>query len=356
MTTINTLLRNKVERWEYDRCHVDVTVTLSNSEFEHFRRHLLQNHDFIINALSKLPVTNDNTRHCIMVLNDEADDGILVDPQGYSYARYSAYIPNAKQIIQTHYPSLDEFDDRMRRAIDKYVRLAIESQIDGKFTFDIQDVNREYDCENFNSDLFVDMIGECEEFIDIDYCGGEFTVTLNPDYLPEKDREIYYEEVKEKCARHALWMLDVAGGERADFTGRIINDMDFKGVDLSGAVFDKARFINCNFESACLMKTSMKNTKFESCNFSLATAEEAIAESAEFNKCDFSQADFIESNFKDAVFNVCKFDCISIENSLLLGTQFNATIPEADEVGRCYYTEEGFNSMSNNSLEQAPLS
>lgn len=70
------------------------------------------------------------------------------------------------------------------------------------------------------------------------------------------------------------------------------------------------------------MKTSMKNTKFESCNFSLATAEEAISESAEFNKCDFSQADFIESNFKDAVFNAYKFDSISIENSLLLGTQF----------------------------------
>ena len=75
-----------MERWEYDRCHVDVTVTLSNSEFEYFRRHLLQDHNFIIDALSELPVTNDNTRHCIMVLNDEADDGILVDPQGYSFA------------------------------------------------------------------------------------------------------------------------------------------------------------------------------------------------------------------------------------------------------------------------------
>lgn len=342
MFTINTKLQSKMERWEYDRCQVDVTVTLPHSDFEHFRRNMMQRQEFITKALSELPVTNDNTRHCIMVLDEEADDGILVDPQGYDYARYSAYVPNAKQIVQTQYPSLNEFNDRMRGAVDKYVSLALENHKEGKYTFDINDVNREYDCENFNSDLFVDMIGECDEFSDVEYCGGEFTVTLNKDFLSEKDKTLFPEDVKEMCARHTLWILDLEGGEQADFSGCIVENCDFIGVDLSGAKFENARFYNCNFECACLMGAKMNNALFSNCSFRLSTSEEVEAKKAVFDNCDFEQSDFITSNFKEAVFNDCAFSCISIENSCIEGTKFNKSIPDAEEVERCHSTEYEF--------------
>lgn len=65
----------------------------------------------------------------------------------------------------------------MRSAVDKYVGLALENQKDSKYTFDINVVNREYDCDIFDSDLFVDMIGERSEFSDVEYYGGEFNIT-----------------------------------------------------------------------------------------------------------------------------------------------------------------------------------
>lgn len=354
---INTVLRNKMEFWECDRCQIDVSVTLPHSEFEDFRHNTLRDQDFIANSLSDLEKTNDKTRHCIMVLDEEADDGILVDPQGYNYARYSAYIPNAKQLMQTQYPSLDDFNDRMRRAVDKYVGLALENHDNGKYSFDIEDVNRHYDCENFNSDLFVDMIGECAEFSDVEYYGGEFTVTLNPEYLSENDKQLYNEDIKEICARHTLWILDVEGGKRADFSGRNVSEFDFDGVDLNGADFENARFSNCNFESACLMGAKMNNAVFKNCSFKLATSEEVEAKRAVFNNCNFEQADFITSNFKGAVFQNCNFDCISIENSCIEGTNFHETIPDAEEIERCYKTEDGFLAEEkSNGLEPNPLS
>jgi len=36
----------------------------------------------------------------MLVLGEGVDDGILVDPQGYDYARYTAYIPMARQLFQ----------------------------------------------------------------------------------------------------------------------------------------------------------------------------------------------------------------------------------------------------------------
>lgn len=41
--------------------------------------------NFIRDSLDKLPVTNDNTRHCILALDEAGEDGILIDPQGYNY-------------------------------------------------------------------------------------------------------------------------------------------------------------------------------------------------------------------------------------------------------------------------------
>lgn len=357
MFTINTKLQSKMERWEYDRCQVDVTVTLPHSDFEHFRRNMMQRQEFITKALSELPVTNDNTRHCIMVLDEEADDGILVDPQGYDYARYSAYVPNAKQIVQTQYPSLNEFNDRMRGAVDKYVSLALENHKEGKYTFDINDVNREYDCENFNSDLFVDMIGECDEFSDVEYCGGEFTVTLNKDFLSEKDKTLFPEDVKEMCARHTLWILDLEGGEQADFSGCIVENCDFIGVDLSGAKFDNARFYNSNFECACLMGAKMNNALFSNCSFRLSTSEEVEAKNAVFKNCDFTEADFGESDFKDARLEGCDFACITLERSCIEGTQFILTIPDAEEISYCFKTSKAFNAdVRGVDLEQQSLS
>lgn len=346
-----------MEFWECDRCQIDVSVTLHHSEFEDFRHNTLKDRDFIANSLSDLATTNDNTRHCIMVLDEEADDGILVDPQGYNYARYSAYIPNAKQLMQTQYPSLDDFNERMRRAVDKYVNLALENHDNSKYSFNIEDINRQYDCENFNSDLFVDMIGECVEFSDVEYYGGEFTVTLNPDYLAENDRTLFDDDVKAKCAKHTLWMLEIPGGERANFRGAVANNIHFQNVDLSGAVFDKARFKNCNFYNACIMGASMKRAEFEDCCFNRATAEEVEAEGAVFKNCEFVEADFEESNFRKARFEGCDFECITLERSCIEGAEFVLTSPDAEEMSYCFITSEAFNEeVRGKGLEQEPLS
>ena len=79
---LNIQLRNKMESWEYNRCQIDKTVILPHTEFEHFRRNTIADYDFISNSLDDLHTTNDNTCHCIMVLDDGGDDGIIV-PGGF---------------------------------------------------------------------------------------------------------------------------------------------------------------------------------------------------------------------------------------------------------------------------------
>ena len=42
---------------------------------------------------------DEDARHCLLILDAEGKDGFLVDPQGHNYARYSAFVPNARSLL-----------------------------------------------------------------------------------------------------------------------------------------------------------------------------------------------------------------------------------------------------------------
>ena len=44
----------------------------------------------------------DNTAHCILFLDANGIDGILVEAEGVDYARKSQFIPNARAIIEAN--------------------------------------------------------------------------------------------------------------------------------------------------------------------------------------------------------------------------------------------------------------
>ena len=98
--TVNVQLRNKQETIRTDCCEIVCVVELSNAEFSNFRRCPLSDRDFIKEHLSVLKSNELGTIPCILVLGEGIDDGILVDLEGYDYARYTAYIPLARQLFQ----------------------------------------------------------------------------------------------------------------------------------------------------------------------------------------------------------------------------------------------------------------
>ena len=107
---INAQLRSKQEEIQPVRCDVACIVELSNAEFYSFQFNPLANHDFIKEHLPDLKTDVFHAIPCMLVLGEGVDDGILVDPQGYGYARYTAYIPMARQLLQYGQTESEETD------------------------------------------------------------------------------------------------------------------------------------------------------------------------------------------------------------------------------------------------------
>ena len=83
---------------EAEACVVEKAVELSTVEFDRFCRSMLEKYPFIREAGASLHY-DDGMRHGFLVLGVGRNDGILVDPQGADYARYSAFVPNARSLL-----------------------------------------------------------------------------------------------------------------------------------------------------------------------------------------------------------------------------------------------------------------
>ena len=83
---------------EVEACVVEKVVELSTAEFDQFCRSMLEKYPFIREARASLHY-DDGMRYGFLVLGVGRNDGILVDTQGADYARYSAFIPNARSLL-----------------------------------------------------------------------------------------------------------------------------------------------------------------------------------------------------------------------------------------------------------------
>ena len=182
---IETPLYYKATDLQTERCQVDEVVKLNHWQFEYLKNCTLDDFDFIEELRDKLPLTNDNTRHCILALDESGGDGVLIDPQGYSYPRYSAFIPNARQMLEAEkYPSLTDFAKSMREMVETVTRLALGSHTDGVYASDLENLETGYLTKIiWDKFLLIDMLNERPEFESVEYEKGSVVMKLKDEYI-----------------------------------------------------------------------------------------------------------------------------------------------------------------------------
>lgn len=325
-------------------CRVDKVVELPPAAFARLIQNPLSDHDFIKAFNAEKHERDNHVRSCLLVLKGQEKDGILIVPQGYGYARYSAYIPDARSLVQQELtPSLSEFDSRMRWLTDAYTRKALQGQIDGEYEIDFDQARSLCGYEYFDEDLLMDMLSDRPEFDDVEASENGCRVTVTEAYLRQENdgelRKLAQEEVEVMCARHILW-LHGAGGGQADFSGCLLDGLDLSRKDLSRAVLDGAKFSNTRLCGTELSSASCRRTKIYRCDLTEAVATEASFKEAECVCSTFDRGMFAHSNFTGAVFTDCTMYNGSLENGCLNGTAFGDMDLSSVRMNGCSYDEQ----------------
>ena len=143
------IFRRKEPCFEPSECEIERVIRLTDSEFAMFQQTLLADYDFLRENADLMRV-EDGVTHCLLVVGETFEDGILVNSDGSSYARYAAYFPNAKsylltqgqtqQVVQADAPveaaspsvvggvsaALLAYGERINKIIDKAILEALE--------------------------------------------------------------------------------------------------------------------------------------------------------------------------------------------------------------------------------------
>ena len=99
--TFNAPLNHKAYSYEPMKIEVEKVIPLYGKRFEHMRDHPLEDAPEIIENRD-LMYRESNTAHCILFLDANGNDGILVEAEGSDYARKSEFISNARAIIEAN--------------------------------------------------------------------------------------------------------------------------------------------------------------------------------------------------------------------------------------------------------------
>ncbi len=70
---------------------IEKVINLTESEYAAFLKEPLADYDFIKENKELMWRDDDNVRHCILIMVKEAEEGILIEAEGYNWARYAAH-------------------------------------------------------------------------------------------------------------------------------------------------------------------------------------------------------------------------------------------------------------------------
>jgi len=110
------LVRNAIDRNE-GQVHeyiVERTIYLSKEKFIHFRSHLLDDNDELINYRKEMYVDENKVWHVLMFCSMIADIMILVYSDGEDYAKYVSIISNGGKKVEPRFTTRNRYNWKIR--------------------------------------------------------------------------------------------------------------------------------------------------------------------------------------------------------------------------------------------------
>ena len=176
----NIPLRRKDTEVDVVPCTVEKLVTLSAEEFAHFSQNLMNHYDFIRENIDRMYQDENGVNHCLLVLGEGCTDGILVESEGSTYARYSAFVPNARRLLRQYDPALQSFCDRMQAAMEQIARTASMHQKNGMVRIPLATLAPASGEYPLDAALLSEMLSGQPEFQAVELFENEIVMQMDP--------------------------------------------------------------------------------------------------------------------------------------------------------------------------------
>ena len=182
----NSTLNHKQSDYKTHKVIVEKVVTVYGRSFSELKDHPMRDNPYIAENRDLMYIDSDDVAHCLLFVDYDSGDGILVESEGSNYARKSQFIPNARALVESNEltSSERELHNELKRISDKIAELAHC----GEKNFDFEELldKSDLDLKSLLHDSVVTMLQEREDIqmaeshsIDVDF-QPDITVEAKP--------------------------------------------------------------------------------------------------------------------------------------------------------------------------------
>ena len=171
---------------------IETVTRLPKEEYEQFLSSPCDSYEFIEkNSKSMLMDEKNGVFYCMLVTGEGYRDGVLVEADGYPYARYASYVPDATALC---YESLSKVNEILAKAVEEIVKEGTNMTTTGNWMTDrskVETLLGEGQSENPRLwKLMQDMLRERQEVSLVDCVEEGFDIyyylDFSPNYIPEE--------------------------------------------------------------------------------------------------------------------------------------------------------------------------
>lgn len=135
---IKGIMMRKEPQFKLHECSIEKLVVLPEPKYRQFCTKMLADYDFIAENRELMyaeGVPGAEAYHCLLVMGEDSEDGVLVESEGAGYARYASYQPYIKSYLR----------EQLRMAADDILRGEMGKQADGSWLIGWDDIKEHLD-------------------------------------------------------------------------------------------------------------------------------------------------------------------------------------------------------------------
>ncbi|MEE0186636.1 MAG: DUF6329 domain-containing protein [Oscillospiraceae bacterium] len=183
---LNSTLNHKQSDYKTREVIVEKVITLYGKSFSELKNHTLDDDPYIAQNRDLMYIDSSDTAHCLLMVDNDSGDGILVESEGMSYARKSQFIPNASALVENSELTVSErkLHNSLKKMVDHIAELAHCGE--NSFVFEELLEKSDLDLKSLLRDSVVTMLQEREDIkmaeshsIDVDF-QPDITVEAKP--------------------------------------------------------------------------------------------------------------------------------------------------------------------------------
>lgn len=182
---IQAIFERKPDFWLRE-AEITKVIRLPAIEYEQFLRRPCRDYAFIEKHSELMYLDGKNgVYHCLLVTGEGHRDGVLVESEGSSYARYASFVPD---VTLLEYPSLSKFVGLLSKMVHGMVDEGAEETTEGNWITSFVEIEEQSGLDVsgslFLQELLSDMMAERPEVAHVDIGKDHFAVYYHLNFCP----------------------------------------------------------------------------------------------------------------------------------------------------------------------------